>query len=70
MEEIIEKENRNLSSFEEIKNRKDPLYGGVATPTEIKPSIIKEDTFIILFKDGSQANVNQETLNKLLADSE
>ncbi len=61
---------RNLSTFNEIKNRKDPMTGKIAILFDCFTSTIKEDTYILQFKDGSQANINHETLVKLSADNE
>lgn len=49
---------RNLSTLTEIYSRGDIF--------EISKSVIKKDTFIIIFKDGSQANINGETYYKLV----
>lgn len=47
----------NLSNIEEVKNRGEIL--------EVDKSKIRTNTFILTFKDGSQCNVNGETLNKI-----
>ena len=46
-----------LSNVEEI-NKRGPIY-------EIDKSKIRVNTFIITFINGSQANCNGETMNKL-----
>ncbi len=47
----------NLITLEELDKRGEIL--------EITPSTIREDTWIVIFRDGSQANINEETYNKL-----
>lgn len=49
---------KNLSTLTEIYTR-GPIF-------EISKSIIKRDTFIVIFTDGSQANVNGEVYYKLV----
>ena len=61
---------RNLSTFNEIKNRKDPMTHKGAIMIDCFTSTINEDVYILQFKDGSQANINHETLLKLSADNE
>jgi hypothetical protein len=46
-----------MSNIEEVKKRGEIL--------EIDKSKIRTNTFILTFKDGSQCNVNGETLNKI-----
>ena len=58
-------ERKYLSSYEELQQRKDPLYGDKAKIYEIHKSQLKEDLYIVIMKDGSQACVNTETFNKL-----
>ncbi len=58
-------ERKYLSSLEEIQNRKDPLYGGKAKIYDIHKSQLREDLYIVLMKDGSQANIDTETFNNL-----
>lgn len=48
---------RNLSTLVEILSR-----GKII---EIIPSTIRENTYICTFFDGTQANINEETFNKL-----
>jgi len=60
-----EKERKNLSTAEEIKNRVCSLYGGPAKIYDYEPSITEEDTLIVLFRDGSQANMSHEEFKKL-----
>jgi hypothetical protein len=50
---------RNLSTLTEIYTR-GPIF-------EISKSVIKRDTFIVIFTEGSQANINGETYYKLVA---
>lgn len=50
---------RNLSTLTEIYTR-GPIF-------EINKSVIKRDTFIVIFTEGSQANINGETYYKLVA---
>jgi hypothetical protein len=47
----------SLTSLEELDKRGEIL--------EITPSTIKEGVYIVILKDGSQANINEEVYNKL-----
>lgn len=68
---------KNLSTAEEIKKRRDPLFVGVAkifdsfksttmftSPYE-ENSMDYTSTLIVIFKDGSQANMSHEEFAKL-----
>lgn len=58
-------ERSYLSSYNEILTRRDPCFGGKAKIFNIESSQLREDTFICIFLDGSQCNINTETRNKL-----
>lgn len=61
---------KSLTTIEELKRRKDYLKGGPARYYDHFVSLIREEVFIVLFKDGSQANVNKETLRTYLTNIE
>jgi hypothetical protein len=73
----MEKILKNLSTAEEIKKRKDPLFGGFAKVYDFFKSelvfaspyeenkVDYTDTLIVIFKDGSQANMTTEEFKKL-----
>jgi len=73
----MEKTLRNLSTAEEVKKRKDPLFGGFAKVADFfksklvftspyqENSVDYTDTIIVVFKDGSQANMSHEEFAKL-----
>ena len=57
--------NKGYSSYEEIRNRKCPLFGGKAKIHTIEPLQSRENSYCIIFVDGSQAMINQEVYKEI-----